>query len=607
MKPSAKILTARRSSQQPPLPYELWLEHRSLLSVAVKEWLGAEHDGDQHKEAAAQASCAEVVKTLWDLRTQKDRRWLTGWQRKKVSLPLPIRRLAREAAKSLEHFSEIEASYLIGTLYTALLPARLRASRGAYYTPPILAERLLDLVAAEGVDWSTVRALDPACGGGAFLAPLAHRILNDHRIQCLTPEERLGELEKRLAGVEIDPFAAWLSQVFLQLLAYPISRAADRALTVPVVEANALELLPEDHRRFDLIIGNPPFGRIGLSQDQRRLFSRSLYGHANLYGVFLDAALRWRHRDGLVAFVTPTSFLGGQYFSKLRSLLLAEAPPLCVDFIEARKGIFDSVLQETCLTVFGPSPIRATVVHLLEVSARKVKTTRAGTFPIDSTAGSPWLLPRASNQSLLIRKASTMPTRLHHLGYKASTGPLVWNRHRSQLRSRRSRKSYPLIWAEAVRPNELSFDYRSRASAPFVTVEEGQDYLLCSQPCVLVQRTTAKEQHRRLVACAVPADFLKQWGGIVVENHVNVLRPAKPDAVSPEALAAILNTEIVDRVFRCLSGSVAVSATEIHALPLPDPKVFRSAEAISTQVTDRLELQEVIETTIVRAYDEAKS
>lgn len=50
----------------------------------------------------------------------------------------------------------------------------LRAARGAYYTPPVLAERLLDLAAAEGADGSTITALlDPARGGGAFLAPLA--------------------------------------------------------------------------------------------------------------------------------------------------------------------------------------------------------------------------------------------------------------------------------------------------------------------------------------------------------------------------------------------------------------------------------------------------
>jgi adenine-specific DNA-methyltransferase len=56
---------------------------------------------------------------------------------------------------------------------------------------------------------------------------------------------------------------------------------------------------------------------------------------------------------------------------------------------------------------------------------------------------------------------------------------------------------------------------------------------------------------------------------MVVENHVNVLRPTGQSALDASILAALLNSEPVDQLFRCLSGTVAVSATELHALPLP--------------------------------------
>ena len=601
MKPRRKS-PSRKPERAPDRTFAPWWEARARLISAAENRSEAEDAPQQAREAIAQAVCAEVVKTLWDSLTEKDRRWFSPWRRNGVSLPHRDRRLAREAAGALVQLSEIEASYLVGTLYTALLPPKLRAARGAYYTPPVLAERLLDLAAAEGADWSTVTALDPACGGGAFLAPLANRILTDHRIRCLPPHQKLEQLEDRLAGIEIDPFAAWLSRTFLRLLAYPVSREADRALDVPVAEGDALEALLQDSRRFDLVVGNPPYGRIGLDPSQRRFFARSLYGHANLYGVFLDAALRWRRPTGLVAFVTPTSFLGGQYFSKLRDLLIDEAPPLVVDFVEGRRGVFDSVLQETCLTVFGPNPAKTTVLHLLKVNDRAVATTRAGTFPLQTQAGSPWLLPRSPRQALLIRRTSAMPTRLHHLGYKASTGPLVWNRHKKQLRSRQSHKTYPLIWAEAVRANELNFNYRSRAASPFVSIDQGQGHLICTKPCVLIQRTTAKEQSRRLVACAVPAEFLAEWGGIVVENHVNVLRATAPDGISPEVLAALLNSEVVDQIFRCLSGSVAVSATELHALPLPDSKVLSKIEVLLGKRPEADDIQDAVEAIVAQAY-----
>jgi len=496
----------------------------------------------------------------------------------------------------------VEAAYLVSSLYTSLLPPQIRASRGAFYTPPALAERLIDLAAGEGINWFSARALDPACGGGAFLAPLAHRMLNDHRVQSLDPEDRLQHLEQRLHGIELDEFAAWMSGVFLQLLVYPTSRDAGRPLRPPIEIADALSMVDSSLQLFDLVIGNPPYGRLKLTLEQRQAFARSLYGHANLYGMFLDLALRWRKTDGLVAFVTPTSFLGGKYFSRLRSMLIAESPPLTIDIVEARSGVFEAVLQETCLAVFGPSPDKTTVVHHLQVSDRAVKVTRAGSFRIDKDSGAPWLIPRSPEQALLVTRLTGMPTRLHDLGYKASTGPLVWNRHKKQLCSSARPGTYPLIWSEAVRRNRFIFNYRARADAGYVFIKEEQEFLIEKNPVVLVQRTTAKEQDRRLVACAVPDSFLAAWKGLVIENHVNVLRKVGTDPVRPEAMAAVLNTRAVDQVFRCISGSVAVSASELHSLPLPSREIFVEVSVLLESHSKREDFEAMIESVVAKAY-----
>jgi len=412
----------------------------------------------------------------------------------------------------------------------------------------------------------------------------------------------LEDLEKRLCGIEIDRFAAWMSRVFLQLLAYPITVEADRPLRLPIREGDSLRLAVEERKQFDLVIANPPFGRVSLRPEQRRFFSRSLYGHANLYGLFLDLALRWRKPDGLIAFITPTSFLGGQYFSRLRDLLRRDAPPLTIDVVETRTGIFDDVQQETCLTVFGPNKTKSTTVHLLSATDDGLRIERAGAFTVYGSKGSPWFLPRSQVQARILEKAATMKTRLHHLGYKCSTGPLVWNRHKDQLRKRVDKRTFPLIWAEAVRPNAFRFRYRSRSATPFFAIREGQDHLLCLDPCILIQRTTAKEQQRRLVACAVPESFLTHWRGIVVENHVNVARAVSPQAVDAAAVAAVLNTVVVDQAFRCLSGSVAVSVTELHALPLPSRDVFDRVADVLAKTTSRKVRLLTVENLVARAY-----
>jgi adenine-specific DNA-methyltransferase len=431
--------------------------------------------------------------------------------------------------------------------------------------------------------------------------------MSEGRLHNRPPEAQLEHLESHLVGIEIDAFAAWMTRVFLQLSVYPVSRRASRALRLTVRTADALDEALGAPRRFDLVVGNPPFGRVTLSSRVRERYARSLYGHANLYGVFLDAALRWRNASGLVAFLTPTSFLGGQYFSRLRALLLDEAPPLTIDLLTDRTGVFPSVQQETCLAVFGPNPAKTAVVHLVTPANGGLKVTRAGSVSIGGgSPGAPWLLPRSPARARLARNAGRMRTRLHSLGYRASTGPLVWNRLKDQLRSRPSNGAYPLIWAEAVRPNEFRFEYRVRSEHRFVAVPRKQAHLLLARPCVLVQRTTAKEQRRRLVACHVPDEFLARWGKIVVENHVNVLSTSSGNPVSPRAMAAVLNTEAVDEVFRCLSGSVAVSATELHALPLPPRQTFEEVDRL-LRAHEGIERDEAIEQVVAEAYGHTAS
>ena len=223
----------------------------------------------------------------------------------------------------------MEAGYLIGVLYTTMMPRKARAKLGAYYTPPALCERLLDMATDAGVDWASARVLDPACGGGAFLAPVARRMVASRK--GLDAHAVLRDVERRLAGFEVDPLAAWMSQVVLDVALSDLCREAGARLGSIVRVCDSLEQVPAGEG-FDLVVGNPPYGRVTLSPPLRRKFKRSLFGHANLYGVFTDLALRFMRAGGVIAYVTPTSFLAGEYFKALRGLLGRNAPPSSIGF-----------------------------------------------------------------------------------------------------------------------------------------------------------------------------------------------------------------------------------------------------------------------------------
>ena len=205
----------------------------------------------------------------------------------------PIRKeasaLAQRIGAAVAHLDPLEASYLVGVLYTTMMPRKARAKLGAYYTPPALCERLLNMATDAGVDWASARVLDPACGGGAFLAPVARRMVASRK--GLDARAVLRDVERRLVGFEVDPFAAWMSQVVFDVALSDLCREAGAQLGSVVRVCDSLEQVPAGEG-FDLVVGNPPYGRVTLSPPLRRKFKRSLFGHANLYGVFTDLALR---------------------------------------------------------------------------------------------------------------------------------------------------------------------------------------------------------------------------------------------------------------------------------------------------------------------------
>ncbi len=485
----------------------------------------------------------------------------------------------------------VEGLHLVTSLYPALLPERERSALGAYYTPFALCARLFDQATEAGVDWLSAKVLDPAAGGGAFLMHAALR-MREAMKDC-APAFVLAQIGRRLLGFELDPLAAGFAQAALEVLLADLALASGRPIPAMVRACDTLDE-PADET-FDLVIGNPPYGRVALTAAQRTRYARSLYGHANLYGVFTDVALRWAKPDGMVAYLTPASFLAGQYYAALRGLLAREAPPIAIDFVHGRRGVFEDVLQETLLAVYrkGARDVRAQIHYLHVVNERKANVVRNGTvgLPIDPRA--PWLAPRDPQHSALIARVERMTWRLSDCGYSVSTGPLVWNRFKPQLREMAGGKTvHPLIWAEAVTADGR-FVYRAQKKnhAPYFKLEPGDAWLLIREPCVLVQRTTAKEQARRLIAAELPSEFVEAHGGVVVENHLNMVRAQGKPKAPASVIAALLNSRAVDEVFRCMNGSVAVSAFELKALPLPDPAKLKNLTLLVNQGASRARIE----------------
>lgn len=474
-----------------------------------------------------------------------------------------------------------KAAEEIGRLYCFLLPPKHRGFHGIFYTPGPLVSRILNNAEAAGHDWTTGKAIDPSCGGGAFLVDAASRML-----KALGPAEPaivIAAVSARLRGWDLDSFAAWLSHICVEALLLPQVVASGKRLA-PITEARDSLAGWEGHEgAYALVMGNPAFGKVRDNEGLRERFRRSLYGHPNLYGLFTDLAVHLAALDcGVIAYLTPTSYLGGLYFKALRRLLAEEAPPVSIDIVESRKDVFEEVLQEVALSVFrrGPSK-KAASCSVIHVEAAGLRAEAAGCFALPANPEASWLMPRRASDAPFVERMLSMPSRLSDWGYSVSTGPLVWNRKKARLHNDARKGSVPVVWAEAVKgQGKFHLKPEKRNHAAFYEPSGPRDSNLVTEPCLLLQRTTSKEQDRRLISAVLPASVIKAYGAVTVENHLNMIVAAKRvPAVPMKVLSAFLASETADRVIRCINASVALSASEIEAMPLPPPAAIITAMA----------------------------
>ncbi len=561
--------------------------------------LSAASRGHVDELAWARAVCAATIEGYWGaMRRRHASVWdLVAFESARdVVLGAELTEAAHDLGRASAGLPVVEAADLLGTLYAALLPEDHRARHGVYFTPPALVARLLDQAESAGLDWRTARVLDPACGAGMFLVAAAARMLDV--LAEAEPAIAVQNVAARLQGWDLDPFSAWLSQVFLESILVTRAGASARRPQQMASQRDSLE--PITAGGFDLVVGNPPYGRCRLEPDRRSYFRRGLYGHANLYGLFMDQAIRLTRPGALVSLLTPASFLGGEYFKSLRALLSREAPPVQIDFVDARREVFDGVLQETVLATYHRRSARATeggmtcrVRYISRARSSAVQVELGGDFVLPVDSQDPWLLPRTAVDAEFAARLGDLPGRLRDWGYSVSTGPLVWNRHKHQLRDEPGPGCIPLVWAECI-GSDGTFTLRceKRNHRPFIHLGPSDGWLRVDKSCVLLQRTTAREQSRRLVAAEMPGALIAEHGGVSVENHVNMLLPQQASPlVAPAVLAAFLNTQAADRAFRCLSGSVAVSAYELEAMPLPSPEALSTFRQLVEQGAPRLDLE----------------
>lgn len=196
--------------------------------------------------------------------------------------------------------------------------------KGIVYTKPWVVNLILDFVGyTSDRDLSRMRAVEPAAGEGAFLIPMAIRLLESARQHGLS----IDSLAPALAAYELSELSAQrlASRVVSSLTDLGADAELARRLADHWIRVDDYLLAAPYEEAVDYVIGNPPYIRYDdLSEGALRVY-RSLYatmrGRGDIYVGFLEAGLKQLAPGGVCGFICADRWMLNAYGAELRTFV----------------------------------------------------------------------------------------------------------------------------------------------------------------------------------------------------------------------------------------------------------------------------------------------
>lgn len=244
-----------------------------------------------------------------------------------------------------------------------------RRAKGVYYTPDDLVGFMLGQTArlacgaplpGEGAGcgeelpaaYGAKTVYDPACGTGAFLLAALERKLDLPGRAGGASKRELARLAGSIYGNDLDEGSVAITRLRLFLCLVHRCGPEKAAGAWPALRDNFtcrdfVACPPTEGRRFDIILGNPPYVEDGKSAS----IPPKRYG--NIYANVLENAAGLLAPGGALGFVVPLSYAATPRMGALREALFRRAPQQVIySFSDRPDCLFPAVHQKLCV-LFG--------------------------------------------------------------------------------------------------------------------------------------------------------------------------------------------------------------------------------------------------------------
>jgi adenine-specific DNA-methyltransferase len=426
---------------------------------------------------------------------------------------------------------------------------------GQYFTPLATARFMAEKLTLSA---DCTHLLDPGAGCGILACAVCEIASGDISLEAYEVDDNLA----LCLGACLSYSQQWMAQRG-QSLRYTVHRD-DFVLT------HADALYWSTSKPFDVVIANPPYFKLSMSDPRARAANRVVHGQPNMYALFMAISAALLRPGGQGIFITPRSYAAGAYFSRFREYFFGKMRPRAIHVFESRREVFDEVLQESLILLAERSDVDCNVALSSSIGTDFNRITQR-IKPVSAVLGEDNILHLALTEKddLAAEIVRSWSGNLHDYGMEISTGPVVPFRAANLVSAVGDVPvtHAPLLWMQNIKPMNCQWPVRHKAQ--YLQIDGAQKLLLPNQNYVLLRRFSAKEDRQRLTAAPYLAQLDTPYIGL--ENHLNYIY--RPDGRLTDdetrGLSVLLNSHLMDTYFRVFSGNTQVSATELRVLPLP--------------------------------------
>jgi len=197
---------------------------------------------------------------------------------------------------------------------------------GEIFTRRWVVELILDLVGyTPDRDLVAARAIEPACGSGAFVVPMVERL-----ISSASAHER--DLSRAWSAIHATDLLTTnashtRTEVRGRLEAAGLRASAAQRLAAKWVRHEDFLLSPPEWNSADFVVGNPPYIRLESVPRARAAAYRracpTMGGRADIYVGFYEQGLRALRAGGVLGFICADRWLRNAYGARLREMISA--------------------------------------------------------------------------------------------------------------------------------------------------------------------------------------------------------------------------------------------------------------------------------------------